>query len=101
MLIILKVEEKMRFVPPETDVSPELVCKNAEKIKEQFPEQVPLLLITTITTTTTATTTTTSTTTNTNDNNENSNEEQFPEHTKAVEEQIEKEARLKSNKPQT
>jgi len=26
----------MRFVPPETDVSPELVCKNAEKLKERF-----------------------------------------------------------------
>jgi len=36
--LVRKVAEKMRFVPAETEVTPELVCKSAQKIQEQFPE---------------------------------------------------------------
>merc|ERR1712062_970665 len=35
-----KVEEKMNWVPPETDVTPEIVCKTVDQIKELFPEYV-------------------------------------------------------------
>mmetsp|Transcript_4278 Transcript_4278/g.6838 ORF Transcript_4278/g.6838 Transcript_4278/m.6838 type:complete len:237 (+) Transcript_4278:75-785(+) len=36
--MVKKVEEKMRWVPPDTPVTPPLVCLSLEKIKEKFPE---------------------------------------------------------------
>eukprot|EP00927_Polykrikos_kofoidii_P072097 TRINITY_DN68251_c0_g1_i1.p1 TRINITY_DN68251_c0_g1~~TRINITY_DN68251_c0_g1_i1.p1 ORF type:complete len:236 (+),score=65.33 TRINITY_DN68251_c0_g1_i1:48-755(+) len=36
--MVKKVEEKMSWVPPDTTVTPELVCKTVEKIKEAFPD---------------------------------------------------------------
>lgn len=36
--IVKKVEEKMRWVPQETSVTPEIVCKTIDQLKEQFPE---------------------------------------------------------------
>jgi len=35
-----KVEEKMMWVPPATDVTPEIACEGADKLKERFPEHV-------------------------------------------------------------
>merc|ERR1719433_584132 len=35
-----KAEEKMKWVPPELAVTPELTCKSVDKLKEEFPEQV-------------------------------------------------------------
>jgi len=36
--IVKKVEDKMIWVPTDFEVSPELVCKTLDQIKEQFPE---------------------------------------------------------------
>mmetsp|Transcript_2870 Transcript_2870/g.7977 ORF Transcript_2870/g.7977 Transcript_2870/m.7977 type:complete len:237 (-) Transcript_2870:156-866(-) len=38
--LVRKIEEKMRWVPPDVDVTPALACKNVEKIKEEFPEYI-------------------------------------------------------------
>lgn len=36
--MVKKVDEKMSWVPPGTDVTPEVVCKSVDKIKELFPD---------------------------------------------------------------
>jgi len=36
--IVKKVEDKMVWVPPETEVTPELVCKTMDQIKQEFPD---------------------------------------------------------------
>eukprot|EP00933_Yihiella_yeosuensis_P024480 TRINITY_DN18991_c0_g1_i1.p1 TRINITY_DN18991_c0_g1~~TRINITY_DN18991_c0_g1_i1.p1 ORF type:complete len:262 (-),score=79.11 TRINITY_DN18991_c0_g1_i1:218-1003(-) len=36
--MVKKVAEKMSWVPPETDVTPPLVCGSVDQIKAQFPE---------------------------------------------------------------
>jgi len=38
--LVKKIEEKMRWVPADEDVTPEMACKNVEQLKEQFPAQV-------------------------------------------------------------
>mmetsp|Transcript_51784 Transcript_51784/g.150363 ORF Transcript_51784/g.150363 Transcript_51784/m.150363 type:complete len:239 (-) Transcript_51784:79-795(-) len=38
--LVRKIEEKMRWVPPDFDVTPEIACKSVDKLKEQFPERV-------------------------------------------------------------
>lgn len=35
---VKKVAEKMQFVPPDTDVTPQLVCKGLKAIKEEFKD---------------------------------------------------------------
>eukprot|EP00928_Gymnodinium_smaydae_P058564 TRINITY_DN41754_c0_g1_i1.p1 TRINITY_DN41754_c0_g1~~TRINITY_DN41754_c0_g1_i1.p1 ORF type:complete len:276 (+),score=59.27 TRINITY_DN41754_c0_g1_i1:51-830(+) len=37
--LVKKVEEKMLFVPPDTDVTPEIVCKTKDQLKADYPEQ--------------------------------------------------------------
>merc|ERR1719473_674808 len=36
--MVTKVEEKMMWVPPDHDVTPDLVCLSVDKIKAEFPE---------------------------------------------------------------
>lgn len=36
--MVKKVDEKMSWVPPDTQVTPEVVCKSVDKIKEMFPD---------------------------------------------------------------
>mmetsp|Transcript_14632 Transcript_14632/g.29699 ORF Transcript_14632/g.29699 Transcript_14632/m.29699 type:complete len:235 (-) Transcript_14632:305-1009(-) len=38
--LVRKIEEKMRWVPADEDVTPEMACASVEKLKEQFPAQV-------------------------------------------------------------
>jgi hypothetical protein len=41
--IVKKVEDKMVWVPPEENVTPELVCKTMDQIKAEFPEHVKVM----------------------------------------------------------
>jgi hypothetical protein len=41
--IVKKVEDKMVWVPPDVEVTPDLVCKTMDQIKEAFPEHAALM----------------------------------------------------------
>jgi len=40
--LVKKVREKMMWVPPDTDVTPKLVCKSVDQIKADFAEYIPV-----------------------------------------------------------